>query len=229
MGGTDSLGRDLLSRTLSGAGTSLLICFLALLLTYAIGLIVGTVLSFWQRANHLIIFVVDVFDSIPNFLLVALFSILINRGLSLGESVSTTITVLVLSISLAAWPPIARNIRLEILQLRGQEYLTASIVSGASVFYLVRTHYLRAIGPWLKISIIHNIPQFLLIESVLSFTGFGLGAQQATLGHLINEGWKNAMLYPHLFLVPALILYVLVLLATNGIEETTESSARTWF
>lgn len=218
-GGMDSLGRDLLQRSLVGGGISLLICFFSLFLTYAIGLIVGSTLSFWNRSNHLIIFILDVFDSIPNFLLVALFSILLNRGISGALSAAASFSVLVISIGLAAWPPIARNVRLEILQLRGREYLSAAVLAGGSLFYIVRAHYLRALWPWLRTSITHSIPQFLLIESVLSFTGFGMGPQHATLGYLIYEGWKNALMFPHLFLVPALILCVLVFILTTSIQD----------
>jgi oligopeptide transport system permease protein len=220
-GGTDSLGRDLFHRCFTGAGLSLWICFLSLILTYGLGLIIGSFLSYWRRSNHLVVFMIDIFDSIPNFLLVALFSILINRGLSVSESFATAFTVLVVSIALSAWPPIARNVRLEILQLKGKDYLSAAVTAGASPFYIIRTHYFRAIWPWLRVSIIHNIPQFLLIESVLSFTGFGLGSHQATLGYLIYEGWKNALLYPHLFILPSLILCALVFMLTSGIQEPT--------
>lgn len=219
LGGMDSLGRDLFQRSLVGGGISLLICFASMFLTYSIGLIIGSVLSTLSKSNHLVIFILDVFDSIPNFLLVALFSILINRGLSGGVSATTAFLVLVVSIGLAAWPPIARNVRLEILQLRGREYLSAAVLAGGSFFYIVRTHYLRALWPWLRTSIAHNVPQFLLIESVLSFTGFGMGPQHATLGYLIYEGWKNALIYPHLFLVPALILCLLVFALTTSIPD----------
>tara|TARA_B110001454_G_scaffold171291_1_gene161982 strand:- start:9657 stop:10445 length:789 start_codon:yes stop_codon:yes gene_type:complete len=219
-GGMDSLGRDLLQRSLVGAGISLLICFFSLFLTYSIGLVIGSILSVLNRSNHLVIFVLDVFDSIPNFLLVALFSILINRGLSSGVSPSASFFVLVISIGLAAWPPIARNVRLEILQLRGREYLSAAVLAGGSFAYIVRVHYIRALWPWLRTSITHSIPQFLLIESILSFTGFGMGPQHATLGYLIYEGWKNALLYPHLFLVPASVLCVVVFILTTGIQES---------
>ncbi len=220
LGGADSLGRDLLQRSLVGGGVSLLICFGSLFLTYALGVLVGSVLSFWNKSNHLVIFMIDVFDSIPNFLLVALFSILINRGLGGQTSVIGTFAALVISIALAAWAPIARNVRLEILQLRGRDYLSAAIVAGGSPFYIIRAHYFRAIWPWLRVSIVHNIPQFLLIESVLSFTGLGMGSQNATLGYLIYEGWKNALLYPHLFMVPALILCVLVFMLTISIQDS---------
>lgn len=219
-GGTDSLGRDLLQRSLVGGGISLAICFASIILTYILGLAIGGLLSFWKRNNHLIIFMIDVFDSIPNFLLVALFTILINRGLGGQTSVASTFFALVVSIALAAWAPIARNVRLEILQLRGQDYMNAALVSGASPFYIVRTHYLRAIWPWLRVSIVHSIPQFLLIENVLSFTGFGMGPQYATLGYLIYEGWKNALLYPHLFIIPAAILCVLVFMLTISLQDT---------
>lgn len=218
-GGMDSLGRDLLQRSLVGGGISLLICFFSLFLTYALGLVLGSVLSLWNRSNHLVVFILDVFDSIPNFLLVALFSILINRGLSGGTSATAAFFVLVSSIGFASWAPVARNVRLEILQLRGREYVSAALLAGGSFLYIVRTHYCRALWPWLRTSIAHKIPQFLLIEGVLSFTGFGMGSQHATLGYLIYEGWKNALMYPHLFLVPSLILCGLVFMLTTGIQD----------
>ncbi|MBL7542986.1 MAG: ABC transporter permease [Bdellovibrionaceae bacterium] len=221
-GGTDSLGRDLLQRSLRGAGLSLLICLFSLILTYVMGMVLGGVLSFWKRANHLVIFIVDVFDSIPNFLLVALFSILISRGFVATSSANAAFSILVISIALSAWPPIARYVRLEILQLKGKDFLNATIVLGGSPFYLARTHYLRAIWPWVKLSAAHSIPQFILIESVLSFTGFGMNSDYATLGYLIFEGWKNALIYPHLFVVPSVILCLIIWILTWGLQETKE-------
>lgn len=223
-GGMDSLGRDLLQRSLVGGGVSLLICFFSLSLTYVLGLAMGSILSLWSRNNHLVIFILDVFDSVPSFLLVALFSIILNNGLSGGAPIVTTFFVLVISISLASWAPVARNVRLEILQLQGREYLTATVLAGGSFFYIVRTHYLRALWPWLRVSIAHKIPQFLLIEGVLSFTGFGMGTDHATLGYLIYEGWKNALIYPHLFLVPSLVLCVLVFMLAIGLQDSKNSS-----
>ncbi len=218
LGGTDSLGRDLLQRTMLGAGISLLICFFSLVLTYALGLVAGSLLSYWHRANHLMIFFLDVFDSVPNFLLVALFSILLNKGIGGAQSTETAFMILVAAISLATWGPVARNVRLEILQLKGKDYLNAAIIAGGGPLHIARVHYFRAIWPWLRISIIHNIPQFLLIESVLSFTGFGMNSHNATLGYLIYEGWKNALMFPHLFIVPSLILCLLVFFLTRRIQ-----------
>lgn len=218
-GGSDSLGRDVLLRSLLGAGISLLICFVAMGLTYFLGVFIGSVLSYWQRPNHLVIFLIDMFDSIPNFLLVALFSILLNRGIGTNESTPRAFMILVISIAIAAWAPIARNIRLEILQLKGKDFLNAAIISGAGPFHIIGTHYRRALWPWLRISIAHNIPQFLLIESVLSFTGFGMSSHNATLGYLIYEGWKNALMFPHVFVVPSFILYALVFILTRVVQK----------
>lgn len=209
-GGTDSLGRSLLLRCVVGAYLSLLICVFSLILTYILGGFIGSILSYWRQANHLTVFFIDVFDSIPNFLLVALFSILLNKGLGSSISTSQSFVVLVVSIALATWPPIARNLRLEILQMLGKDYLSATIVAGGSPLHIITTHYGRALWPWVKMSIGHNIPHFLLIESVLSFTGFGFSSQYATLGYLIHEGWKNALLYPHLFIVPSVVLCLVV-------------------
>lgn len=219
IGGTDSLGRDLLQRCLMGSYVSLLICFFSLVLTFTFGILIGSALSYWRRANHLMIFIVDVFDSIPNFLLVALFSILLNKGIGASHSVSQSFGVLVVSIALSAWPPIARNVRLEILQLQGKDYLNASIIAGGSAFHIIKTHYRLALWPWLQISLAHNIPHFLLIESVLSFIGLGLNGEYATLGYLINEGWKNALLFPHLFIVPSVVLCGLIFILTKSIQS----------
>lgn len=218
-GGTDSLGRDVLLRCLLGAYLSLMICLFSLFLTFAIGALVGSVLSFWRQSNHLVVFFIDIFDSIPNFLLVALFSILLNRGIGAAVSFNQSFFILVLSIGLSAWAPIARNVRLEILQLRGMDYLNASVVAGGSSLYIIRTHYVRALWPWVRVSLAHNIPQFLLIESVLSFTGFGISSQYATLGYLIYEGWKNALAYPYLFIVPSVVLCLLVLVLTRAVRS----------
>ena len=213
-GGADSLGRDMILRCLFGGYLSLMICTASLALTYTLGITIGCILSFWSRANHLVVFFIDIFDSIPTFLLVALFSILLNRGFGTSASFLQAFLVLVVSIALSAWPSIARNIRLEILQLRGRDFLSASIVLGGGPTHLFWTHYRRALWPWVRVSLAHAIPQFLLIESVLSFTGLSINSHYATLGYLIYEGWKNALTYPHLFIVPALILCSLVIFLT---------------
>ncbi len=213
-GGTDSLGRDMVLRCLVGGYLSLMICIVSLVLTYTLGIAVGSLLSFWKRSNHLVVFFIDIFDSVPTFLLVALFSILLNRGLGAAVTFMQAFIVLVISIALSAWPPIARNIRLEILQLLGRDYLSASVAMGAGHIHIIWTHYRRALWPWVRVSLAHMIPQFLLIESVLSFTGLSINSHYATLGYLIYEGWKNALIYPHLFIVPSLLLCSLVFFLT---------------
>ncbi len=213
-GGTDSLGRDMISRCLMGGYFSLMICIVSLVLTYILGITVGSLLSFWKRSNHLVVFFIDIFDSVPTFLLVAMFSILLNRGIGTTVTFLQTFFVLVTSIALSAWPPIARNIRLEILQLFGRDYLSASVALGGGPFHIIWTHYRRALWPWIRVSLVHTIPQFLLIEGVLSFTGLSINSHYTTLGYLIYEGWKNALIYPHLFIVPSLFLCSIVFFLT---------------
>ena len=200
--GTDSLGRDILSRMLQGAWVSLTVGFVAVGISVAIGVVMGGLAGYFGRWVEVIIMrLVDIMLCIPRFILILTILALWGPGLFR----------IMIIVGLTSWMGTTRFVRAEFLSLREQDFVTAARALGLSDLRIIFRHMLpNALAPVL-VSATIGIAGTILLEAGLSFLGFGVPEPHATWGKILNDGRKYLFDAPWLTYIPGIAILVVVL------------------
>ena len=207
--GTDTLGRDLLVRTLIGGQISILVGFLATFISLVIGVIFGMISGFsGKKTDACMMRFVDTLYALPFTIIIILLTVLFGRGLVL----------IFIAIGALEWLTLARIVRGETRNIRAKPYVEAATLIGLSKFKILSKHILpNLISPVIASFIPLTIPSVILLESVISFLGLGVQAPMTSWGSLINEGAQKFDIYPWLLIFPA--LFSLTILSLNFIGD----------
>ncbi len=207
--GTDTVGRDFLSRLIYGARVSLTVGFSVEAIAVVIGLTLGTLagmLGGW--VDYFIMRWVEVLTSIPIWLF-ALFLISVWRS-SASASGGGLVNVIV-AIGLLGWVDICRLTRAQLLSLREKEFVLAAYAMGASRMR-VALHYLlpNALTP-LIVAVTLGVPTAIFTEASLSFLGFGINDPLPSWGKMVADSSSYIRVYWHLGLFPTLLIAITML------------------
>ena len=203
--GTDWMGRDMLSRTLTGLSLSIRIGLLTAAVSAVIALVLGVasaVLGGWVDA--VISWCIDLVMGIPHILLVMLISLAFGKGF----------VGVVAGVALSHWPSLARVIRGEVLQLRGAVYVRTAEKLGVSRLTIARRHLQPHLLPQFLTGLVLQFPHAILHEASVTFLGFGLSPEQPAIGVILSESmsylttgkWWLAV-FPGLSLVLVVVLF----------------------
>ncbi|HNP71774.1 MAG TPA: ABC transporter permease [Kouleothrix sp.] len=207
--GTDSVGRDFLSRLIYGARVSLLVGFSVQAIAVVIGMSLGTLAGmFGGWVDYIVMRWVEVLTSIPIWLF-ALFLISIWRG-SDQDSGSGVLKVIV-AIGLIGWVDICRLTRAQLLSLRQKDYVLAARAIGATPLQIALRHLLpNALAP-LIVAITLGVPTAMFTEAGLSFLGFGINDPLPSWGKMVADANAYIRVYWHLGLFPTLLIALTML------------------
>ncbi|UCG04038.1 MAG: ABC transporter permease [Candidatus Heimdallarchaeota archaeon] len=201
--GTDSLGRDILSATIHGARTSLIVAFVAISIRIVIGLALGSIAGYYGgKIDNAIMRLTDVFLAIPFFFLILI-------AITIWEQVS--LIVLSITLGLFGWSQTARIVRAEFLHLREMEYTDAAKSLGVSDRSIIFKHLLpNAMAPVIVTASL-GVATVILIEAGLSFLGFG-DPLAISWGTAIQWGIAGQSLRfaPWVATIPGLAIFVAV-------------------
>ena len=207
--GTDEMGRDYLARCIYGGRTSLLVGFLSMILSTAIGVAIGSVSGYLGGKTDIVIMrLVDALLSLPTFLIM----MVMNAYLSAG------IRNVILIIGFLTWMNLARIVRGETLTLKEREYVVYSRISGQKRFRIILRHILPNMMPTIIVSATINVAQAILMESALSFFGLGIVPPTASWGSMLNNAQNRMTTAPWLAIFPGLLI-LLTVLSFNYVGE----------
>lgn len=200
--GTDGLGRDLFTRLWEGTQISLLIAFIAAAIDVVIGVLYGGISGYFGgRVDDIMQRIVEILIGIPTLIIVILMLLIMEPGL----------TAIIIAISLTGWIGMSRIVRAQILKYKGQEFVLASRTLGASDTRIIGKHLLPNILGIIIINTMFTIPTAIFFEAFLSFIGLGLQPPAASLGTLINDGFKVMEHQPYFLLFPSVVISVLMI------------------
>ena len=177
--GTDSLGRDLLSRLIYGARVAVLVAIIAAVLAALLGTVLGLLAGYFGGALDTIIArMVDVWMAFPPVLLSIVLVAVIGTGLH----------AVIIAIVVIDWTRFCRVIRAETLVQREQEYITSAVTIGLGRWKILWQEILPNVFPLLITLLSLEMGIAIIVEAILSFVGLSVSSDQATWGGLIQEG-----------------------------------------
>ncbi|MDD4503595.1 MAG: ABC transporter permease [Clostridiaceae bacterium] len=213
--GTDELGRDMFTRTWFGARYSLFIGIVAAFIDFFIGVLYGGIAGVTtRRIDSVMMRIAEIIYSIPYLLVVILISVVFSQA---GQG--SSMFVLIFSLSLTSWVPMAILVRGQVLQLKESEYALASEALGADKGWILRKHIIpNTLGPIL-VNVTLSIPRAIFAEATLGFLGLGLQAPKSSLGTLANDGLAGlAVGNAYQIFIPAIFIS-LIMFAFNVLGD----------
>jgi len=207
--GTDSNGRDLLTRILVGGRISLAVGLLATLVSVVIGVTWGAIAGYFGgRVDDVMMRFVDILYALPFIFFVILLVVFFGRNFVL----------IFVAVGAVEWLDMARIVRGQTLSIKRREYVEAAQALGVGPFAIIRRHVLpNAIGP-VAVFMTLMVPKVILLESFLSFLGLGVQEPLTSWGVLIAEGARNLQGAPYLLIAPA-IPFVATLFCLNFLGD----------
>jgi peptide/nickel transport system permease protein len=214
--GTDGLGRDLLSRILYGARLSALIGVLAIVVSGAIGTVLGALAGYFEGwVDTLVGRTVDTLLAFPGILLAILVLAVLGPGL---DSV-------ILAVGIFGIPTYARVVRATVLTVKQFDYVEAARALGVRHLAILAKHVMR--NSWAPIIVLTslNFGTAVLTASALSFLGVGVQPPSPEWGAIIAEGRQYIRVAPHVTTITGLFIFVTVLgfnLLGDGLRDATD-------
>lgn len=214
--GTDSLGRDILSRLIYGARITLYIVALVALIAPVAGLLVGTVAGYvggWT--DTVLMRITDIFLAFPRLVLALAFVAALGAGIENA----------VLAISLTAWPPYARIARAETLTIRSSDYISAIRLQGAGALRIITKHIWPLCISSLIVRVTLDMAGIILAAAGLGFLGLGAQPPSPEWGAMISEGRRFILDHWWVATVPGLAIFTVSLafnLLGDGLRDVLD-------
>lgn len=199
--GSDQLGRDLLARLLMAGRISLTVGFVAMLLSTAVGTVIGLASGFYGgRIGSALMRLVDAVLCFPSIFLLLTLAALTTPSLM-------TITVI---IALTAWMQVARIVDGQVRALRERDYMIAAEALGASDSRLMFRELLPNIVAPIVVSATLNVANAILMEAYVSYLGYGIQPPTPSWGNMLNNAQEYLTTAPWLALLPGAVITLAV-------------------
>ncbi|MCE2467358.1 MAG: ABC transporter permease [Caldilineaceae bacterium] len=239
--GTDALGRDILSRLLHGARTAAFVGFFTTAISLLIGIVLGGIAGYVRGlADEFLMWLTDVTMSVPGLLLAMLMNTALKRPIAAWfddmyiqtknpfylDTLWLDFVLVFGALAFISWPGFARLLRGQVLSVRETLYVEAARAIGVDERRIL-THYIipNAIGPIIVI-VTAGVGGAITLESGLSFLGIGVQPPNASWGSMLSDSFSLWISFPHLMIIPAATIGVIVLVTGSTTPSTRGRSSR---
>lgn len=214
--GSDNFGRDIWTRTWSGARVSLIIAVAAAIIDMVIGMSYGLISGYFGGTVDMVMQrILEIANGIPRLVIVTLLLLILKPGM----------LTIIFALMLTEWVGMSRIARAEMLKLKEHEFVLASRTLGAGNFFIIFKEILpNIIGPIIT-QVMFSIPTAIFTEAFLSFVGLGIPVPQCSLGSLISEGFNSFTTHPYQIVPPIIVMALLMLsfnLVADGLREALD-------
>jgi peptide/nickel transport system permease protein len=225
--GTDENGRDLLARLIAGAQVSLTVAVFAVVMQIVIGAFLGAIAGYYGGwVDFWIMRLTDVVLSIPLLPVLLVLTAIVSAT---SNKASLSFGVIVVLIGSLTWPPAARLVRASFLSLREREFAEAARAIGSSDARIIFRHLLpNAIAP-IIVQATLAVANVILLESALSFLGFGIQPPQASWGNMLANAQTNITIAPWVAICPGLCILIVSLSINylgDGLRDAIDPNQR---
>ncbi len=215
--GSDINGRDNFSRLLYGGQISLTIGFLALFISFPLGLLYGGISGYFGGiVDNVMMRVAEAIMSIPSFYLLIILAALLPANMTSTQR----FTLIIVILAFIGWAGFARVVRGMVLSIKNQEFVESARSIGASSLRIITKHILPQTMSYVLVAITLSVPGYILGESGLSFLGLGIQQPDASWGNMLKEAQEYTnILYRPWLLTPGYLIFVTIL-SFNLIGDT---------
>jgi peptide/nickel transport system permease protein len=218
--GTDSIGRDTLSRLMYGARTAITIGFLTVIIGTSIGIILGMIAGYFGGVVSMIIMrCIDALMTFPMLLLALLIASLLGGG----------IQNIIIALTIGTIAPYARIVNGQTLSAKENDYILASRSIGSSNIRVILRHIFPNIIPTIIVLVTMQLGTIILAEAGLSFIGIGIKPPGAAWGSMINDGYKYLLTNPVLSFAPGICIMLVVfgfMMVGDGLRDALDPRLR---
>jgi peptide/nickel transport system permease protein len=232
--GTDTIGRDVLARTIYGGQISLIIGLLAVLIENIIGILVGALAGYYGGfIDSLLMRITEAMLNIPEIFLLIVMAKFFGGQIPeidlFGRTFSGSVVVIVLIIGFTSWMYLARIVRAQFLSLKENEFVLAARATGTSNYEIIFRHILpNSIAPIIVTATL-GVANAILAEAYISFLGLGVQPPTATWGNMLDGANNYLESAPWLWFFPGLLILLTVLSINflgDGLRDAIDPRSR---
>lgn len=232
--GTDTIGRDVLIRTIYGGQISLIIGLTAMLVEVMVGVLIGAMAGYYGGwIDSLLMRCTEAIFVVPQIFLLIVMAKFFGGKLPdlslLGRTFSGSVVVVVLIIGLTSWMYLARIVRAEFISLKEREFILAARAIGTPARQIIFGHILPNCMAPIIVSATLSVASAILSESYISFLGMGVQAPTATWGNMLDGAVNYIEEAPWLWIFPGLFILLTVLsinFTGDGLRDALDPRSR---
>ena len=232
--GTDELGRDLLLRLLDGGRVSLLVGITAAIAAAVLGTAIGLAAGYrGGRLDAALMRLTDGIIALPLLPLLVVLAAIDLKKLGLPDwavqSEAASLYRIIVLVALVGWTTVARLVRGATLSLRAQDFVRAAVALGASPVRIMLVHILPNLASPIIVATTLSVGQIILLESVLSYLGFGIEPPLPSWGNMLTGAQETIGLAPQLAIYPGFLIFITVIACNflgDGLQDALDPRAR---